>query len=464
MSDPWARFFPEQTGAEGSPSGAPAPSATPDPWARFFPQEEPAVPKKKYEPYQGSILPISRDEEGRTHFDSNAGLLGSLKRSVTLPRDVYEGKVDPLSDEGLARTREMAATVSPATPGVRAGDYQRLLTGKPRPAAVPAPTVDALKEAGEQGYNAVRGMGVDYSSEHVGRLAGTLRQDLNDNGILQNLAPRTHDILDRLTPPAGESSVAPINGLIAARRALGHIASNRNPDAATDRGAAVRAIKALDEFLEGSDPAAVVAGPAAAAAQTFRDANANYAAHFRGSTLDRLEHRADLKAAAANSGQNVGNTIRSRLADLIDNPKASRGFTDEEIAALEQAVEGTVASNATRFGGNLLGGGGGLGMTMTSAIGAATGSQYGLPGTVAGAAAPVLGFGLKKASNALTRRQMNAVNQSTRRRSPLAQELERGAPMTAVNPEQRAALIRALLLEQEQAPDEPMRLRVSPHK
>lgn len=73
-----------------------------------------AAPEKA--PYKGSILPFSHDGED-WHFDSDAGLLGDLKRAYTLPGDVYEGRVDPRSDEAIERTFDLATTVSPASMG-----------------------------------------------------------------------------------------------------------------------------------------------------------------------------------------------------------------------------------------------------------------------------------------------------------------------------------------------------------
>lgn len=453
MSDPWANF-----------PLAEKQDTKPDPWSQF-PLVEPQAEKKKYAPYKGEVFPFSRDEEGGFHFDSDAGILGSLKRVVTLPREVYEGKVDPLSDEGLSRTREMAATVAPVTPGVRAGEMSTLFRGKPHKGTPATPSADELFAAGSHGYDAARGMGVDYASDHVGQLSNTLRQDLESNGILRELAPKTHTILDKLIPPAGERSRAPMEGLIAARRALGHIADNVSPDAATDRGAAVRAMRALDEFLEGHDPASVVAGPAAAASQTFREANQNYAAGFRGQALDNVENRAGLNAAVANSGRNVDNAIRQQLKGLLLNPKRSRGFSEAELAQIDRAARGTGAPNVVRHASNLLGGGGGLGQGLTVAGGATAGGAVAGPvGAGVGAAtALAAGHGLKSLSNGLTRRRFERASEMTRQRSPLYAERAANPPMTQVSPEARAALIRELELYMLQPPqDEPNFLRISP--
>ena len=57
--------------------------------------------------YSGSVLPFSRYTDGSVRFDSDAGVLGSLKRGMTLPGDVALGKVDPLSQEAIGRAADL---------------------------------------------------------------------------------------------------------------------------------------------------------------------------------------------------------------------------------------------------------------------------------------------------------------------------------------------------------------------
>lgn len=85
-------------------------------------------------PHEYSILPISEDERGRPRFDANAGILGSIKRAFTLPGEVVTGKIDPTSDEGIARAFEMAALTSGKSPasgmsaGIASQQYPKVLS------------------------------------------------------------------------------------------------------------------------------------------------------------------------------------------------------------------------------------------------------------------------------------------------------------------------------------------------
>lgn len=402
----------------------------------------PAAPSQ---PWSGSILPVSRDAQGNVSFDSNAGILGSIKRAVTLPAEVYRGEVDPMSEEGIRRATEMAGVVTPVNPAVRAADYA--IPGA-RNALVPAkktrvPTAEELKAAGSAGYDAVRDMGVEYSSDAVAAAAKVAKQALEQDGILGNLAPKTHRIIDDLANPP-EGSTATSAGIEAARRAFGNAAKDFNNP--TEQLAASRAIDVLDGFVQAPDPASVVAGPAPAAGKALADARANYAASKRSDALTGVQDAADLRAAAANSGQNIDNAIRSRLASLLLSPKGSRGFTPAELAEIRKVAEGTLLRNAARNTGNLLGGGGGLGAVVTGGGLAATGLAAGSQTLAAlGAMSPVVGVAAKQAGNALTRRALMKADENTRMRSPLYEQLLAQA-QSSTNPETYAALMRILTL------------------
>ncbi len=404
------------------------------------PPEQPA--------FSGAIMPFSRSQSGETSFDSNAGLLGAAKRAFSLPGDVYQGKVDPRSDEAIERSADLGMIASPVGPGVRAAPGMMRAT---RPAEVKAPTSEALNTTASQGYKQAREMGVDFSSKSVADMAAGMRRELEQDGILAELAPKTYSILEKLASPP-EGSIAQLSGLHAARRALKNAASDfSNP---TEKLAAKRLVASLDRFIEKPDPASVVAGPAAAAGDLMRDSRGNYAAAKRSDQLTGVEEAADLRAAAANSGRNLDNTIRQRVASVLLDPKKISGFSKEEIARLQDVTRGGVARNATRRVGNFFGGGGGLGGALTGTIGATLGGTVGgIPGGIAGGLVlPAIGSAAKTAGNAMTKRALHAADEMVRKRSPLFDEMMKAAPLQAISPERRAAIIRSILAATEAQP------------
>lgn len=415
MAGPWEKY-----GAAPQPE---APSAAPSgPWAKYAPPPKPAS-----ERWSGSILPLSESPEGGVQFDSNAGILGSFKRAVTLPGDVYAGKVDPMSPEGIGRAGELAGFFSPMSPAVRAGEaaIPGVANGL-RAAKVEPPTAEALKAAASKGYDAVRDMGVQYSTDAVTRHIGGLRAGLEQDGILGELAPKTFAILSKFDNPP-PNSVVTSAGLEAARRAARNAAKDfTNP---TEQKAAQRLIQGLDQFVERPDPSGVVAGPAAAAGDALTAARANYAAAARSGKLQGVEERAQLNAAKANSGFNVDNAVRQRADAIVSKPKEAAGFTPDEIAALKEIIKGNAVRNTIRTAGNLAGGGGGLGAAVSGAIGGAAGGALGGPaGMVAGAAVPLAGMGAKGIANRMALSELGKLDAATRARSPLYLEMLGQAP------------------------------------
>jgi hypothetical protein len=402
------------------------------------------APAQKAAPYKSPLLPMSIDENGKPSLDWSAGIIGAVKDAVTLPRDVWQGKVDPMSDEGLKRSLNMASVISPVSAAMEAGEkaVPGVVTNL-KQAKVNTPSAEALKEAATKGYNAAKEMGVEYSSSAVTKMAGDIQRTLEKDGVLAELSPKTFAILSKLQD-APESSVATLEGLDAARKALGHAAGDFANK--TEQFAARRAIEELDGFLASNDPSSVVAGAATSARDAIKAARGNYAAASRSETVADLARNSELRADATASGQNLGNTLRQRLASLLQSDKATRGFSPEEIAAAEEAVKGSKTANALRYIGNYLGGGGGLGANIADLSAAGVGAVAGGPGgaIVGPIASRTVGAGSKALSNALTKSQVNKLDEMIRQRSPLYQDMLKNAPLEVRTPDKAAALIRAL--------------------
>jgi len=407
------------------------------PWERYRKPERKADPS-----YQGSVLPFSVGPDGKARFDSDAGIVGTIKRAVTLPREVMEGKVDPRTDEGLGRVLEASGAAVPGNPASRA------IRGTMRKAKVDTPTAEELKAAAGSQYDEVRGMGVDYKSSSIKSLADDAQAGLEKDGIIDETAPLTYKVLRKLqSPPAG--SVAPITHVVAARKAFRDIAHDH---AGTRDGEAARRVaESLGRFVEDGSPQTVVAGPAATAGNLQRRADGNYAASKRSARLHGVEKAADLRAAAANSGHNEGNAIRQRLASMLLTGDKGRGFTPEEIAQVETVIRGTRGQNTARNLAAFLGGGGGLAQAGMAAGGATIGAFTGAgPGAAVGAALPIIaGAGARGIHNRLTQRGLSKVDEATRQRSPLYQERLQAAPMVPVPSRTREDLAQRLLLLQQ---------------
>jgi hypothetical protein len=298
-----------------------------------------------------------------------------------------------------------------------------------------APSVEELEAAYKGVRNSPEVKNAAVPIRDVEDLAVNARTDLIDRGNrpTQGSAPRTFAEVERLTPkpppeltpqqrlqadmnwetPAEQPRVtqATADDLLAARRGLGNVAKERKPfpqqGATEDAGAAGTVIRKLDDLIEETAPG-------------MKDANANYSAAQAAKAIDNRIQNAELGAAAANSGMNIGNKIRQQAVQVLRNPAQSRGLKPEELDMLESLARGSPTRNAIRWFSNVFGGGGGLGAEITGDVAA---RQL---GPIGWALSPV-GTALKHLENHLTVKAANNISEAIRARSPLGQAIESSA-------------------------------------
>lgn len=397
------------------------------PWEAFATQEAPAATGKPWEAFAETKPAKSFAEKlGETW---PAKLAKGVYSAVTLPGDVMAGKAEVPSSEnsgaGMDRVMDLATIASPMAPKAA----QSLAT------KTAVPTAQELKAAGSEGFNSARDLGVEIRPASLTTLGEKIGASLGEKGIDATLAPKTHAIVGKLAAPPADSVVT-VSNLETLRRSLGHAAADfTNP---TEQLAAKRALADLSDYMAAIPAEDVIRGPAAQASKTLKDATGNYAASKRSEQITDAVDAADLNAAAANSGQNIGNATRQRIKSILASDKKSAGYSSEELAQMERVVRGTATGNTARIAGNMMGGGGGLGAVVSAAAGAAVAPPL--------AAIPIAGYGLKKLSDASVNRQIKILDAMVRGRSPLAQSM----PPAAGGNSQREAIVRAMMAAQNQ--------------
>ncbi len=407
----------------------------------------------KQQPYSGTILPFSVDEQGNKSFDSNAGVLGALKRAVTLPEQVVSGEMPVLGPDArtnpelVRRSTEFNMLVNPELRGTQA-PYQQ------RPAV---PSTTELKATGSADYNAARASGFEGDPAVLSELAARVQNDLTRQGFGAKVARTTHDILGETANPAalepGARRVVTIDDILALRDNLANVPGSPliGYKDATAGGIARRAV---DDFLGSLDSSSVMAGAASPQelAGTIRNAQGNWGAAQRSNALtgelDRavtgVGERAENRAATTNSGANIGNKIRQGIESLLENPQKVSRFSDEELAGLQKLVEGGRIQNGLRTTGNVLGGGRGV-----AASGLAMGGSAllggGPEGLAAGAAIPVVGALAKMLENTMAKRGLSRADEAVRMNSPLYRELLGQQPYSLPPLDAESAVIRSLM-------------------
>lgn len=286
------------------------------------------------------------------------------------------------------------------------------VTAKP-----PVFSIPELKAGAKAGYEGPELTGLEVKPVAITDFASKTKSALDAAGLDENLAPKVHAILTKLeSVPAGPSATVTGNNIKSLRQLLGNAASSAD---AQEQLAAKTALDALDKHIPTIPAKDVIAGDPKEAGAALDDANSIYSAAKHAETIDKKAIQAELRAAVANSGHNVANTVRARMADILIKPDLQRGFQPDELAFMEQIVRGTKTQNALRAAGNLMGGGGGLGAAVTGGIGAVA-----TPGGVGGLI-PVIGYGLKALSNHLALSDVGKLSEMIRSRPALESSMNK---------------------------------------
>lgn len=339
------------------------------------------------------------------------------------------------------------------------------------------PTVDELKAAARAGYRHEDVKAVQLKPEALDDLATKIEKDLqfgHNSGFRKANEQQVFSAVDELrTPlkrdvgpngPASPNDVleniarkamgdkpkaagpANVDDIDSVRQLLNNLSKERDGSGQMTRQAvaASRAIGHIDDFLPNLKQADLVAGDAAKANAILGEARANWGAAQRAKTVQTKLGDAEINAASANSGGNIQNAIKQQFKPLLKNNAAKAiGYNDEEIAALNSIVRGTWGGSAARAAGNLLGGGGGLGMLASGAVGYEAG---GAPGAIA---AGLAGRGLKMVGNRSTFNAVAKLDKMLRARSPEALKIVAQNPQLAqALPPKRLQALRSLILSE----------------
>jgi hypothetical protein len=393
----------------------------------FLGQQSSAEIRGQYKDATGSPVP---DYAPQTEAGKLAQTVGEFAPAALGPggaiRRVAQVVLPALASEGAGALTEGTAAEPYAKTGaaIAASIAAHKLTS---PKALPAitPTSDDLLDAARQGYQSPTVKNVAFKTGVVDDIASKITGDLDNLRLNDRRAPMTRGIVEDLASPINGAAHS-MEDYSTTRELLGKVAGNyANP---IEQGAASQAISRLDKYFGGIKQNDLVSGDIAAANDAMTQARQNYAL---GKLAQRVEggiDRAELNAASAHSGGNINNTTRQALKPMLLSPSRARGLSADDLANIENVVTGSPTGNALRVAGKLLGGGGGLGAVTAGVVGHAL-----VPGV--GVAAPAVGYAIKKAGDALTRRAAQNVVDQIIARSPEAKSFaSRQAAMAANQP------------------------------
>ncbi len=278
----------------------------------------------------------------------------------------------------------------------------RLLAG---PAA--APSTQALKDTAQAAYGQADKAGVVVSPTALDQLRTGLKTLLANNAYDPALQPKGAAIVNHIegwpqpNAPLGAAASIPVNG--ASLRDLDLLrqkaAAMYDPlnDSSSRLGGLVKGH--IDSFVNGLTPADVASGDPRAAAAALDNARSNWTKYSKANDLEEGVGNAQSKDARATfPGAALDKTTRDAIAKVRDSRS---NWTPDELAALNEAANGTVTQRGLRMFGALAPNNSLLAMMHG---GAALGG--GVAGGGLGALAPLAGtaatLGARKAAAGMT--------------------------------------------------------------
>jgi hypothetical protein len=216
-------------------------------------------------------------------------------------------------------------------------------------ATIPA---EQLRSQTSAGYDALRdaAVGKQIPEGALGDVANFVRQDLNAKNQRPINAPELHGVLDKLENPA-TAGAPDVADLLAARSAL-------KDQIKTNPAGSFVALDSLNKAIEHYAPGVM---------DQLKTLDKDWTGVRSGEALDKNLAIAERRAAGANSGLNLGNTIRQRVNSFLSSPQA-KFVSDDAKAALEKVNAGTATQNTLRDISNMVGKGHGLGGAVAGEI------------------------------------------------------------------------------------------------
>ena len=256
-------------------------------------------------------------------------------------------------------------------------------------------TTDELRAAGNAGYQAIDDMGVQIKPQSFEGARQEIIDYLQKNtGFDQlpgpgSLTPGTARVAQIMSEASSEmantpGAALPFKALDQMRRQAGAAAGNVANR--TDQRAGAAVIQGMDDFVAKMGDADVVSGDVGALQSALPKVREIWANMSKSQKLDDAIEAAESYVSGPASG------LRNQFARILRSPKALRGFTPAEVAAIRRVANGTLPEQLVYLAA------GGIGNVMSVVGGAAAG---GLPGAVGGVAASA---GLRKVAESLARR------------------------------------------------------------
>lgn len=296
----------------------------------------------------GAVLPaIVAPEMFGGKFVASAPTMASAALRGGLTGGAYGAVTGFGRGEGGALNRTVAGAedaVTNAAAGAISAPVVKGIAAAISPGAS-TPASAMAKKVGNFAYDAADSTPVEIAPSSIRTLADTIQDDMKKFGLRPKLQPLADGVMDEVNAIAANPNPT-MQDLELLRRIAGRAFNPVNPSEGEASG---RIIDHIDDFMENMKPADVVSGDADTAVKALQVARANWSAFRKADLLENAVKQAQDRAASSGTGGNLVNSIRQNLRKILDSPKLSRGFTNDEIAQIRAVERGGSMQNLARM-------------------------------------------------------------------------------------------------------------------
>lgn len=355
--------------------------------------------------------------------------LGAVKSAVKKIPAVVKAAIHTFAPAAASEAAGQATEGTGLEPYARAG--AAILTGggisgatktlEESQIAKGAPSLQDLKSQTRGTYSGLTSQNnaVPVSNQELNAVADNLRDVLNRSGPRPSVAPGIHAAIDEIRTPA-TANMGDVSDLVSARQNIKGFLGAKDENTA----GAAKILPLLEKEIEYLSPGTM---------KELRRADKDWGIVRANEALDAKVARADLRNAGEHSALNLGNKIKQKTTDLLVSNEA-KYLSPQSKEILKGVVKGSILENLTRFAGNALGGGGGIGATILGMTGSGLAAHY--SGHPELAALPILGLGARGAYNRMVSNRAARAGALLRSQSSVG-----GAPRLPTGvPAQNAAL------------------------
>jgi hypothetical protein len=294
----------------------------------------------------------------------------------------------------------IGGTVAPIAEKVIAAPVNAV--GKAFQAKPSIPTTGELKASSQAAYNLADQAGLVVKPQGVQTLATDVKSMLANEGYHPSLQGKIAPVLQELDN-LSQGNVT-LKGLDVLRKMTS--AARMDADPSTRRLGAMTTEK-IDDFLNNLTPNDVLMGNAQQGISALKEARSLWSSFRKADMVDEALKMAEMRSQSTYSGGNIENAIRQEFRKILQSPKKSSAFNNQEKAALAKIVTGNSGQGTVRLLGKLAPQG-----AITTAM------NLGAAGATGGASAvgTVVAQGSKMLSEKMTKNNVDTLSKTIRAR------------------------------------------------